>query len=244
MREYENLLTGWGLGQYNIGKVGDMVYREGSTLVHDMAGEDSRGKDEEESTDSKGSRDELASKVGYWGDRLRRIPDRDMGGTARREAVDRLTSIGMRTTEIAKILKIRDTSVSRIKQVNRITPLTHPTLVKRAVKTVRLLVAGKPVGKHKVDILRDGKVETVVVSNDLPTPSVSLSAAREILDRAEPKITKSETLNVDLSHDIVDLSAYATHAICHEGGKQDAQVIDAEEVTELPAYDENPSFLY
>jgi hypothetical protein len=95
--------------------------------------------------------------------------------------------------------------IKRVSSVILATPANH----KKAIKTIVKLAEGKPVGSHEVRVFEHGKIETKVVDNDLPTPMVSLKAASEILDRTEPKIAKTQSLNLNVNIDPVDLSQYA-----------------------------------
>jgi len=76
---------------------------------------------------------------------------------------------------------------SRIKKLD----LTAPKMVKKAHNAINKLVQGKAFGD--IDYVKD---------------STALKAAEVILDRAQPKVTRTENLNLNATISPVDLSRY------------------------------------
>lgn len=159
-----------------------------------------------------------------------KVDKRHLKGARTRRIIGLLAKDGVSTGEIARSLNMHPDAVSRNKGVIRDNLLTKPATVKRAIKTVTSLMKGKPVGTHKIRVFKDGKTQDVEVSNDLPSPGVSLNAAKEVLDRAYPKIQKTESVNLDLSSSVVDLSQYATQGVGTVAQRDSDQTIDVDTV--------------
>ena len=71
--------------------------------------------------------------------------------------------------------------------------LTHPKRVKKASKIYDNALSGKPLTPN---------------SEDLPSNTQVLAVAKDILERQEPKITRTENLSVSVDLAPVDLSKY------------------------------------
>ena len=101
------------------------------------------------------------------------------------------------TAEQARMLvkgdkPITSDGLAKIQQKYKQHSLTHPKRIKKAAKAYDNVLSGKPVYK-------DG---------DKPNINQVLTVAKEILDRAEPKIVKSENLSVSIDLSPVDLNKY------------------------------------
>jgi hypothetical protein len=71
--------------------------------------------------------------------------------------------------------------------------LTHPKRVQKASKVYDNALAGKPLTAN---------------TDDKPTNQQILGVAKDILERQEPKVTRTENLNVSVDLSPVDLSKY------------------------------------
>jgi hypothetical protein len=71
--------------------------------------------------------------------------------------------------------------------------LTHPKRVKKASKVYDNCLAGKPLTPN---------------SEDIPSNSQVLAVAKDILERQEPKVTRTENLSVSVDLTPVDLDRY------------------------------------
>ena len=85
----------------------------------------------------------------------------------------------------------RSTGDRIVKRVRQAT-LTAPSAVNAAARTIKNFAKGQAA--------RPGQ--------DAPPPSVTLAAAKEITDRAEPKVNMNQNLNLNVSISPVDLSKY------------------------------------
>ena len=99
---------------------------------------------------------------------------------------------GLSILEAGKALEYKGNTPYAIEHKIKKASLVTPELFDIAVKGIKTLAQGKKLGRCA------------------PTPpSVALAACKEIADRADPKITKSQNLNVNVDLSPVDLSMYA-----------------------------------
>ncbi len=127
----------------------------------------------------------------------------------RHEHIGILANSGVSVPKIAKSLKMGDRQVYKVAAENRRNALLKPKAQKNAAKTIIAISQGKPVGTVLVKVLDDkNNVVEKEVDTQLPNPAQSLTAALAIHEQAHPKVTRHESLNVNVDIDPVDLSQY------------------------------------
>lgn len=105
-----------------------------------------------------------------------------------------------------------NSSPYKVQQAIRHKILDTPAMVNLAKRAIKETIAMQPqvIEKTIVKKNRDGTVEVQKVEEKLyPTHSERLDAAREVLDRADPKVQKSMSMNVNSKVDFIDLSQYS-----------------------------------
>ena len=118
------------------------------------------------------------------------------GNTAQKEleeiAFNGVRETGASVETAAKTIGRSYSTGKRMESRRKVLSLTEPRAVNSAVRTIKKLAAGKAVTKDGLE----------------PPPSVTLAAAKEITDRAEPKVTMNQNLNLNVPISPVDLSKY------------------------------------
>ncbi len=110
----------------------------------------------------------------------------------REKAFDYLRETGETVKSAAEAVgRSKSTGTLMAKKV-KVLSLTAPRTVNSAARTIKNLASGKAA--------RPGQAE--------PNPSVTLAAAKEITDRAEPKVNLNQNMNINVSISPVDLSKY------------------------------------
>jgi hypothetical protein len=108
------------------------------------------------------------------------------------KAFDYLRGTGETVKSAAEAIGRSKSTGTLIAKKVKVLSLSAPSTVNSAVRTIKNLASGKAA--------RPGQ--------DAPPPSVTLAAAKEITDRAEPKVTMNQNLNINVDISPVDLSKY------------------------------------
>ena len=108
------------------------------------------------------------------------------------KAFNYLRETGETIKDAAETIGKSKSTGQRIANKTKVLQLSAPSTINSAVRTIKNMAAGRPA--------RSGQ--------DAPPPSVTLAAAKEITDRAEPKVNLNQNLNLNVSISPVDLSKY------------------------------------
>lgn len=108
------------------------------------------------------------------------------------QLMDKGLSVEQARTLVKPDMKVSKQADYKLEQKYKQYALTHPNRVRKASKLYDNILSGKPT-------MKDG---------DKPNINQQLTVAKEILDRAYPKITRNENLNINANLDVVDLEKY------------------------------------
>lgn len=108
------------------------------------------------------------------------------------QAIMMLFDNGASAKSIAKSLKLSLTQVYRVIEKGKKYDLADLPMQKKAMRTFSKCMDGKPWGQ----------IKTVKASD-------AIAAAKEVSDRSQPKINRTQNLNLNVNLSPVDLSKYA-----------------------------------
>ncbi len=105
-------------------------------------------------------------------------------------AFDYLRGTGETVKTAAEAIGRSKSTGTLIEKKVKVLSLTAPSAVNSAVRTIKRFAKGQAVNGLE------------------PPPSVTLAAAKEITDRAEPKVNLNQNMNINVDISPVDLSKY------------------------------------
>lgn len=134
-------------------------------------------------------------------------------------AAIQMVEAGLTPREALQVVNVKnnisDQAVSKFRKKYRLYSLAKPGMVRSAHQQIKRILAAEPREVEQQKVTKDGQVidyKEIIA----PTDANILAAASMVYDRYEPAIQHQQSVNLDISTNLIDLSRWSNKNLARE----------------------------